>query len=190
MSDNFLFFSLGQIIKKLIFYPYNPLCNAQFYLFTQEKGNILSDKIIDFSVDYSKLKIFDEFNTKDIKFPMVLSVPHKGSVFPEEFLAHTKYSPEELRCNEDSFVDELVVPASNAGIPMVAMNISRVFVDVNRDKIELDPTMLSVWALFIESPLKTITYMMDSSTMMKFKSASKMSMMFITKSSNNSLIKL
>lgn len=109
--------------------------------FIQEKGNILPDKIIDFSVDYSKLKIFDEFNTKDIKFPMVLSVPHKGSVFPEEFLAHTKYSPEELRCNEDSFVDELVVPASNAGIPMVAMNISRVFVDVNRDKIELDPTM-------------------------------------------------
>lgn len=105
------------------------------------KGLILADKKLDFKVDYSKLNIFDEYNSKDIKFPMVLSVPHKGMLFPEEFLANSRCGIDELRSNEDSFVDELVKKASDAGIPMVAMNIARSFVDVNRDKIELDPTM-------------------------------------------------
>ena len=45
----------------------------------------MPDKHIDFKVDYAKLKIFDEHNVKDIKYPLVLSVPHKGAVFPEEF---------------------------------------------------------------------------------------------------------
>ena len=101
----------------------------------------MADKKLDFKVDYSKLNIFDEYNSKDIKFPMVLSVPHKGMLFPEEFLANSRCGIDELRSNEDSFVDELVKKASDAGIPMVAMNIARSFVDVNRDKIELDPTM-------------------------------------------------
>lgn len=105
------------------------------------KGLILADKKLDFKVDYSKLNIFDEYNSKDIKFPMVLSVPHKGMLFPKEFLANSRCGIDELRSNEDSFVDELVKKASDAGIPMVAMNIARSFVDVNRDKIELDPTM-------------------------------------------------
>lgn len=105
------------------------------------KGLILADKKLDFKVDYSNLNIFDEYNSKDIKFPMVLSVPHKGMLFPEEFLANSRCGIDELRSNEDSFVDELVKKASDAGIPMVAMNIARSFVDVNRDKIELDPTM-------------------------------------------------
>lgn len=101
----------------------------------------MSDKHIDFKVDYAKLKIFDEFNSKEINYPMVLSVPHKGTVFPEEFLGVVNRSIEELRSNEDSFVDELIMEASHKGIPMVSMNIARSFVDVNRDKIEIDPTM-------------------------------------------------
>ncbi len=101
----------------------------------------MTDKQIQFKIDYSKLKIFDEYNSKDIKYPIVLSVPHKGTVFPEEFLACCTHSIDELRRNEDSFVDDLIRSASDAGIPMIAMNISRSFVDVNRDKIELDPTM-------------------------------------------------
>ena len=72
---------------------------------------------------------------------MVLSVPHSGQTFPDEFLKAVKISLEELRSNEDTFVDELVKPASEAGIPMISMNIGRAFVDVNRDKIEIDPTM-------------------------------------------------
>jgi len=109
--------------------------------FKERKIRILTDTQLQFTVDYSKLKIFDEYNSKEIKYPLVLSVPHKGTVFPEEFLAHSRCSIDELRSNEDSFADELVKAASDEGIPMIAMNIARSFVDINRDKIELDPTM-------------------------------------------------
>ena len=101
----------------------------------------MSDNRLDFKVDYTKLKIFDEYNTDNIKYPLILSVPHKGQIFPEEFLHITAVSQSELRKNEDAFVDELVINASSKGIPMLAMNIARSFIDVNRDKIEIDPTM-------------------------------------------------
>ena len=85
----------------------------------------MAEKHIDFKVNYRKLRIFEECNTSEIKFPMVLSAPHCGQFFPEEFLNAVKMDVNELRSNEDSFVDELVRPASDAGIPMISMNINR-----------------------------------------------------------------
>ena len=38
-------------------------------------------------------------------------------------------------------VDELIEPAINAGIPTIKMLVSRTFIDLNRDRLELDPTM-------------------------------------------------
>ena len=96
---------------------------------------------LDLKIDYTKIKIFDEFNTDNIQYPVILSVPHKGQLFPEEFLHATAVSRMELRKNEDAFVDELIFHASEQGMPMIAMNIARSFIDVNRDKLELDPTM-------------------------------------------------
>lgn len=101
----------------------------------------MTDKHITFNIDYDKLKIFDEYNTEDFIYPIVLSSPHSGRMFPPEFLANTCLSESELRLSEDCFVDELARPASNAGIPLIAMNISRAFIDVNRDKIEIDDSM-------------------------------------------------
>ena len=104
-------------------------------------GFKLTDKHIDFRINYKKLKIFDEFNTKDFQYPIVLSSPHSGRNFPQEFLQNSCRSESELRSSEDSFVEDIIVDASNAGIPMISMNIPRTFVDVNRDKIEIDDTM-------------------------------------------------
>lgn len=101
----------------------------------------MNDKILDFTVDYTKLKIFDEFNVKEPQFPIVLSSPHAGNTFPEEFLQNSVLTPHELRVSEDCFVTELVKPASDNGIPLLSLNLPRTFVDVNRDKIELDDTM-------------------------------------------------
>ena len=101
----------------------------------------MTDKHIDFRIDYKKLKIFEEYNTKDFQYPIVLSSPHSGRDFPKEFLQNSCCTEKELRTSEDCFVDELIVSASNAGIPMISMNIPRTFVDVNRDKIEIDDTM-------------------------------------------------
>lgn len=101
----------------------------------------MAEKKIDFKVNYKKLNIFDEFNTKEFRYPIVLSSPHSGCLFPEEFLKNSRLSEAELRSSEDCFVNEIIRGASDAGIPMISMNIPRTFVDVNRDKIEIDESM-------------------------------------------------
>ncbi len=99
------------------------------------------DKKLDFRVDYKKLPVFEEYNVRDAAFPIVLSSPHSGTLFPPAFLENTVLSLEELRSSEDCFMTEMVRPASDAGIPLLSMNIPRTFIDVNRDKIELDENM-------------------------------------------------
>ena len=101
----------------------------------------MSEKHLDFQIDYSKLDIISEYNTKNQRYPLVLSVPHSGQSFPKEFIDNVCVSVNELRSNEDPFVDELLMDASNCGIPMVSLNIGRAFIDVNRDAIEIDPSM-------------------------------------------------
>ena len=101
----------------------------------------MSDKQINFNVDYKKLEICREYGFGDVRYPLVLASPHSGQVFPEEFLAAVGKGLDELRGNEDSFVDELIMPVCAKGIPLLSMNISRAFIDVNRDKIEIDPQM-------------------------------------------------
>jgi len=97
---------------------------------------------VDFTVDYKKLDILDEFNTKDIKYPLILSIPHSGTVFPEEFLSAVKPDMMTLRKNEDIFVKELLEPAyKNDEVTALSLNIARAFIDVNRAKVEIDPSM-------------------------------------------------
>jgi len=97
---------------------------------------------INFSVDYTKFSVIDEKNTETIKYPLILSVPHCGTVFPEEFLQASRHNVATLRKNEDIFVYDLIAPAVNeAEIPVLKLNLSRSFIDVNRAKVELDPNM-------------------------------------------------
>lgn len=97
---------------------------------------------IDFTVDYKKLDILTEFNTKDIKYPLLLSIPHCGTVFPEEFLKNINHDVSVLRKNEDIYVKDLLMPAITEGnVTAISLNISRSFIDVNRAKVELDPNM-------------------------------------------------
>lgn len=95
----------------------------------------------DFIVDYSNLNIMDEYNTEELKYPLLLSIPHCGNIFPQEFLDNVLPTEQELRQNEDIFVKDLLEPALSNGITALNMNISRVFIDVNRAKLELDPNM-------------------------------------------------
>ena len=98
-------------------------------------------KNIDFIVDYKNLDILSEYNTEALKYPLILSIPHCGTVFPEEFLQNVLPSKDDLRKNEDVFVKDLLEPAFDAGVTALNMNISRAFIDVNRAKMEIDPNM-------------------------------------------------
>lgn len=93
------------------------------------------------NVDYSKMKIFEEFNTEKIDFPLILSIPHSGMYFPPEFLEAVNSSVEVMRHNEDLLVDKLLERSLESGIPAIKMLVSRVFIDLNRDRLELDPDM-------------------------------------------------
>jgi N-formylglutamate amidohydrolase len=97
---------------------------------------------IDFTVDYSKLDILTEFNTDNIKYPLLVSIPHCGTTFPEEFLNIVKHDVLTLRKNEDIWVKDLLEPAlTDGGITAISLNINRAFIDVNRAKVELDANM-------------------------------------------------
>jgi len=97
---------------------------------------------IDFTVDYSKLDLMDEYNTEELKYPLILSIPHCGTVFPEEFLHAIRPDVKTLRKNEDIFVKDLLEPAiKQEQIPALCLNINRAFIDVNRAKVEIDPSM-------------------------------------------------
>ncbi len=101
----------------------------------------MSDNL-DFRVDYNKIKVLDVFNGDEIKYPLILSIPHCGTVFPEEFLKAVKPDVFTLRKNEDIFVYDLLKPAiDDAKITAVKLNLNRAFIDVNRAKVELDPNM-------------------------------------------------
>ena len=101
----------------------------------------MESKKLDFKIDYKKTPVFADFNTDNIRFPLILSMPHSGSYFPPEFLEQVNSSIEVMRHNEDIFVDELFQRATDEGVPTIKMLVSRSVIDLNRDRLELDPSM-------------------------------------------------
>lgn len=101
----------------------------------------MSDTKLNFKIDYSKMQVFEDFNTDNIAYPLVLTMPHSGSYFPPAFLEQVNSSVETMRHNEDIFVDELLKKAIDSGIPALKMLVSRSVIDLNRDRLELDPAM-------------------------------------------------
>jgi len=92
-------------------------------------------------IDYSSLNVFSVFNQTDIKYPIVLSVPHSGQTFPPAFFEMTNLSLQDLRANEDLYVDDLLSPLLNNSMTGIVMHMARAFIDINRDQIELDDHM-------------------------------------------------
>lgn len=75
--------------------------------------------------------------------PLVMSSPHSGAVYPESFVAQSQLDALGLRRSEDCFMDQVAGAAANLGVPVVAANFPRVFLDPNREPYELDPTMFA-----------------------------------------------
>jgi N-formylglutamate amidohydrolase len=75
--------------------------------------------------------------------PLVFSSPHSGRDYSASFLAQSRLDPLTLRRSEDSYVDELFASAPEHGAPLLRALFPRVFVDPNREALELDPAMFS-----------------------------------------------
>lgn len=73
--------------------------------------------------------------------PFVLNSPHSGRIYLDEFLASSKLTTTAIRSSEDFLVDELVAGGVEHGIPLLAANFPRAYLDVNREPYELDQAM-------------------------------------------------
>jgi len=73
--------------------------------------------------------------------PVVINSPHSGAYYPASFLEMTRLSNLAIRSSEDFLVDELVVSATSHGMPLLAANLPRAYLDLNREPYELDSTI-------------------------------------------------
>ena len=77
------------------------------------------------------------------RYAMLVSSPHSGRNYQGEFANLTHHAVGILRRSEDAYVDRLIDGVPGLGVPTIAANFPRVFVDVNRAANELDPGMYS-----------------------------------------------
>lgn len=75
--------------------------------------------------------------------PLVVASPHSGRLYPQDLLDTTRLDPMDLRSSEDSFMEQVLEGANQAGAPLLTALFPRVYVDVNREPFELDPSMFS-----------------------------------------------
>lgn len=72
---------------------------------------------------------------------VVLDSPHSGRWMPPDFGAAV--SSDDLREGEDCFIDELYAPAANLGIPLLAAEFPRTYLDANRHEDDIDLELLA-----------------------------------------------
>ena len=72
--------------------------------------------------------------------PLVLDSPHSGTRMPADFGSALPES--DLRDGEDCFIDELYLPATERGIPLLAAQFPRTYLDPNRHAADIDPDLL------------------------------------------------
>jgi N-formylglutamate deformylase len=70
------------------------------------------------------------------RVPLILDSPHSGFQFPADFDAVV--SEFDLRDGEDCFVDELYMPATELGVPLLAALTPRTYLDPNRHAGDID----------------------------------------------------
>lgn len=72
--------------------------------------------------------------------PLVLDSPHSGTRFPPDFgAAVTDF---DLRDGEDCFIDQLYLPATVFGVPLLAAQFPRTYLDPNRHAGDIDLDLL------------------------------------------------
>lgn len=75
--------------------------------------------------------------------PLILSSPHSGRNYPPSFLAQSALTLQQLRQSEDCYVDRLIEPLGDFGIPIMAALFPRIYLDPNRSPDEWPPETLT-----------------------------------------------
>ena len=85
--------------------------------------------------------VFKVHGSAEARTPLVLDSPHSGFEMPADFASVR--SALELRDGEDCFIDELYLPATARGVPLLAALFPRTYLDPNRHAGDIDPDLLS-----------------------------------------------
>jgi N-formylglutamate amidohydrolase len=75
--------------------------------------------------------------------PIILSIPHSGTIYSQVFLKNILLNKKELQYSEDNYVDKVLSKTLSNNISYVKANFPRSFIDVNRSPLEIDPLMIS-----------------------------------------------
>ncbi len=86
-------------------------------------------------------KIYSLSKPEITKSPIILTSPHSGRAYPEEFIKFTNFNKKQLRVFEDNYVDKLFNFNLNFDSKFLISEIPRVIVDLNRDRREIDKEM-------------------------------------------------
>jgi N-formylglutamate amidohydrolase len=73
--------------------------------------------------------------------PVICASPHSGRIYPAEMMAASQLDRRAIRRSEDAHVDDLIAEAPQFGHTLMAAELARAFLDVNREPWELDPAM-------------------------------------------------
>lgn len=73
---------------------------------------------------------------------VVFAAPHSGRDYGWAFMRKSVLDSRTIRSSEDAFVDDLFSAVPEQGAPLIALNVPRAYVDVNRSREELDPALI------------------------------------------------
>jgi N-formylglutamate deformylase len=91
--------------------------------------------------DPSILVVHADAPTHPPRSALVLDSPHSGTRMPPDFGAAV--DDDALRDGEDCFIDDLYRPATQLGIPLLAAQFPRTYLDVNRHEADIDTELLA-----------------------------------------------
>ncbi|MGB3555181.1 MAG: N-formylglutamate amidohydrolase [Jannaschia sp.] len=74
--------------------------------------------------------------------PVVVASPHSGRTYDSAFLARTILDSDGIRSSEDAYVDLLLENVPALGLPLLAAEMPRAYIDLNRSSVELDPAVV------------------------------------------------
>jgi len=86
-------------------------------------------------------KIYHFYESKDSFSPIILSSPHSGRFYPKEYIDLLNFNLRDIRIFEDCYVDKIYDFGPSIGCNLLASNIPRVIIDLNRGTKEIDREM-------------------------------------------------
>ena len=99
-----------------------------------------------------QLKTFTLSGDVEHSIGVIFNSPHSGSIYPDFFLRDSALSIWELRSSEDAFVGDLFDSATDHKALLLQAIHSRSLVDLNRSPLELDPSLISGYYHYENTP--------------------------------------